>query len=127
MEIVKFALLALVFAVVTVTLNSFNKEFALYSLIAGGVILTFAAVELIGGAFGIFSNLLSGLPVPEDALKIIIKVIAICYVAEFSTGLLIDFGMKSLADKLSLITKIIILVTAYPLVARFLEVMRSLV
>lgn len=127
MEIVKFALLALVFAVVTVTLNSFNKEFALYSLIAGGVILTFAAVELIGGAFGIFSNLLSGLPVPEDALKIIIKVIAICYVAEFSTGLLIDFGMKSLADKLSLITKIIILVTAYPLVARFLELMRSLV
>ncbi len=127
MEIVKFALLALVFAVVTVTLNSFNKEFALYSLIAGGVILTFAAVELIGGALGIFSNLLSGLPVPEDALKIIIKVIAICYVAEFSTGLLIDFGMKSLADKLSLITKIIILVTAYPLVARFLEVMRSLV
>ena len=87
MEIVKFALLALVFAVVTVTLNSFNKEFALYSLIAGGVILTFAAVELIGGAFGIFSNLLSGLPVPEDALKIIIKVVAICYVAEFSTGL----------------------------------------
>lgn len=127
MEIVKFALLALVFAVVTVTLNSFNKEFALYSLIAGGVILTFAAVELIGGAFGIFSNLLSGLPVPEDALKIIIKVVAICYVAEFSTGLLIDFGMKSLADKLSLITKIIILVTAYPLVARFLEVMHSLV
>lgn len=127
MEIVKFALLALVFAVVTVTLNSFNKEFALYSLISGGVILTFAAVELIGGAFGIFSNLLSGLPVPEDALKIIIKVVAICYVAEFSTGLLIDFGMKSLADKLSLITKIIILVTAYPLVARFLEVMRSLV
>lgn len=127
MEIVKFALLALVFAVVTVTLNSFNKEFALYSLIAGGVILTFAAVELIGGAFGIFSNLLSGLPVPEDTLKIIIKVVAICYVAEFSTGLLIDFGMKSLADKLSLITKIIILVTAYPLVARFLEVMRSLV
>ena len=127
MEIVKFALLALVFAVVTVTLNSFNKEFALYSLIAGGIILTFAAVELIGGAFGIFSNLLSGLPVPEDALKIIIKVVAICYVAEFSTGLLIDFGMKSLADKLSLITKIIILVTAYPLVARFLEVMRSLV
>lgn len=127
MEIVKFALLALVFAVVTVTLNSFNKEFALYSLIAGGVILTFAAVELIGGAFGIFSNLLSGLPVPEDALKIIIKVVAICYVAEFSTGLLIDFGMKSLADKLSLITKIIILVTAYPLVVRFLEVMRSLV
>lgn len=127
MEIVKFALLALVFAVVTVTLNSFNKEFALYSLIAGGVILTFAAVELIGGAFGIFSNLLSGLPVPEDALKIIIKVVAICYVAEFSTGLLIDFGMKSLADKLSLITKIIILVTAYPLVAKFLEVMRSLV
>lgn len=127
MEIVKFALLALVFAVVTVTLNSFNKEFALYSLIAGGVILTFAAVELIGGAFGIFSNLLSGLPVPEDALKIIIKVIAICYVAEFSTGLLIDFGMKSLADKLSLITKIIILVTSYPLVARFLEIMRSLV
>lgn len=127
MEIVKFALLALVLAVVTVTLNSFNKEFALYSLIAGGVILTFAAVELIGGALGIFSNLLSGLPVPEDALKIIIKVIAICYVAEFSTGLLIDFGMKSLADKLSLITKIIILVTAYPLVARFLEVMRSLV
>lgn len=127
MEIVKFALLALVFAVVTVTLNSFNKEFALYSLIAGGVILTFAAVELIGGALGIFSNLLSGLPVPEDALKIIIKVVAICYVAEFSTGLLIDFGMKSLADKLSLITKIIILVTAYPLVARFLELMRSLV
>lgn len=127
MEIVKFALLALVFAVVTVTLNSFNKEFALYSLIAGGVILTFAAVELIGGALGIFSNLLSGLPVSEDALKIIIKVVAICYVAEFSTGLLIDFGMKSLADKLSLITKIIILVTAYPLVARFLEVMRSLV
>lgn len=126
MEIVKFALLALVFAVVTVTLNSFNKEFALYSLIAGGVILTFAAVELIGGALGIFSNLLSGLPVPEDALKIIIKVVAICYVAEFSTGLLIDFGMKSLADKLSLITKIIILVTAYPLVARFLELMRSL-
>ena len=127
MEILKFALLALVFAVVTVTLNSFNKEFALYSLIAGGVILTFAAVELIGGAFGIFSNLLSGLPVPEDLLKIIIKVVAICYVAEFSTGLLIDFGMKSLADKLSLITKIIILVTAYPLAAKFLELMRSLV
>lgn len=126
MTILHFAALAVTVGLVSVTLKSINKEAALACLVAGGVILSFAALEILTDVFGLFYGLGEEYGVNDGIIKIVLKVIAICCVTEFSAGLLTDFDMKGLSQKLTVIGKIIALTATYPVVEKFLEMIKLL-
>ena len=126
MGIVGFAALGATIGLAVVILKSVNKEAAMLALVAGGVIMAFAALELIGGTLDLFKTLSDEYGVDDGILKIVFKVIAICYVTEFSASLLADFDMTSLSQKIVLIGKITVIVAAYPLFSKFAELVKSL-
>ena len=53
--------------------------------------------------------------------KIIVKIVAIGYLVEFSAGVIEDFGSKSIADKLILAGKVIIFAVSVPIIRSMLE------
>lgn len=126
MGIVGFAALGVTIGLAVLILKSVNKEAAMLALTAGGVILAFAALELVSGTLDLFGELSDEFGIDEGILKIVFKVIAICYVTEFSASLLADFDMASLSQKIVLIGKITVIVAAYPLFQKFAGVIKSL-
>lgn len=127
MQIIKFAFLALAFAIIIVYLMSVNKEIGMLALVcAGGLMLTVIA-GLLGDTFTLLSDLTTLGGISEPIFKTVVKITLICYVSEFAIGLIEDFGLRSLADKLAALSKIIILLTAAPVIRSMTEVVISLV
>ena len=125
MIVLKLALVAIAFAIIIVYLLGVNKEIALVSLVAAcGIMLVYVA-EVLGDALGLFSSIAAAGGINGSVLKVVVKITLLCYVSEFAIGLIEDFGLKSLADKLSIATKIMIVVTAAPIISSLIDVVSS--
>ncbi len=124
--VIKLSIIALVFAIVIVYMKSINGEISLVLTISASIIFLIIAVEMIGDTFSFFSNLAKISKIDENVIKIIIKIVLICYLSEFSIGIIEDFGIKSLADKLSLVSKLIVMAVAMPVLENLIEVIKSI-
>ena len=125
MTIVKLALIAVAFGIIIVYLTSVNKEMSILALVSACAIMLIYVSETIGDALGIFSSVAKAGGISGSIIKVVIKITLICYVSEFAIGLIEDFGLKSLADKLSIAAKILIAVTAAPIINSLLDVVSS--
>ena len=84
--------------------------------IAGGVIILIFALDMLGASLRIFTDIAEKTGIDQSLVKIILKIVAIGYLVEFSAGIVEDFGSKSIADKLVLAGKIIIFTVSIPII-----------
>ncbi|MBO5713716.1 MAG: hypothetical protein J6R88_05940 [Clostridia bacterium] len=115
MEILKIVVIAVVGLIIYVYLKSLNSELSALTLIATGVILLIFIVDYLTKAISLFSELSYGLNINVNVFKIVLKIIIISYVVEFTESLCVDLGATGIGAKVSLSGKLIILVTASPI------------
>lgn len=123
MEIFQLVGIAFITAVAALVLKAVKPELALAVTIAGSVILLLFVFDLLRDTVSIFSQIAETTGIDSSLVKILLKMLGIGYLVEFSAGILNDFGQSSLADKLIFCGKIIVLVLAIPI----LESMLSLI
>ena len=106
----------LVTAIAALILKSSKPELAFAVTIAGGVIILIFALDMLGASLRIFTDIAEKTGIDQSLVKIILKIVAIGYLIEFSAGIVDDFGSKSIADKLVLAGKIIIFTVSIPII-----------
>ena len=106
----------LVTAIAALILKSSKPELAFAVTIAGGVIILNFALDMLGASLRIFTDIAEKTGIDQSLVKIILKIVAIGYLVEFSAGIVEDFGSKSIADKLVLAGKIIIFTVSIPII-----------
>ena len=116
MELAKIIGVGLVTAIAALILKSSKPELAFAVTIAGGVIILIFALDMLGASLRIFTDIAEKTGIDQSLVKIILKIVAIGYLVEFSAGIVEDFGSKSIADKLVLAGKIIILTVSIPII-----------
>lgn len=116
MELAKIIGVGLVTAIAALILKSSKPEFAFAVTIAGGVIILIFALDMLGASLRIFTDIAEKTGIDQSLVKIILKIVAIGYLVEFSAGIVEDFGSKSIADKLVLAGKIIIFTVSIPII-----------
>lgn len=119
--------IALVGGIITVYLKTINPELAMMSLICTGIIIVVTAFTYLSETFDLFRKIAEISNVDQTLLKIIIKIVGIGYVIEFAAGILEDFGVKSIADKLVFAGKIIILTVSVPIFYALINILVGLV
>lgn len=124
--IIKVCLIVLIFAIVVLYLKSVNSELAILCLIATSVIVISFAIDAFSSLLSVYERLASLAGVNAQHVKLIIKVAVISYVVEFSAGIVEEFGLKSLADKLVLIGKITIMLIAVPIFLSLIDIIEGL-
>lgn len=127
MDIAKIVVVGLLFAVIIVYLQSINKEIALLATIVGGIVILISIINSLYQIFNLYSELANKSGISHDIIKLIIKIILICYLIEFATGIIEDFGLKSLADKVALAGKLIILMMSAPIIISLLDLIKNLI
>ena len=123
---VKVVCLALTFGVLIVYLRSINSEFTLLITIAATIILSFYAIEYLTNTFEFFNYLIEFTGANQNFYIIIFKITGIGYLIEFSAGLLKDFGLGSLSDKLVFVGKLVILGVSLPIFYAVINVVLGL-
>lgn len=127
MDIVKIVVIALVFAVIIIYLQTVNREIALVAAIVAGTIIIMSVLDLLYQVFSLYEEIATLGGIGSDILKLIIKITLICYIVEFAVGIIEDFGLKSLADKVTLAGKLIVIVTATPIIVSLVKVLKNLI
>ncbi len=113
---IKIIAVAIICGVIIIYLKSVNSELTLLAIIGSGIIISFFLLDYLIQAIDFFSYLIDVSGVDSQIFKIIFKITAIAYLVEFGADTLIDMGLKSIADKLVFAGKIIIFITAMPII-----------
>ena len=110
----KIVAIALICAVIIIYLKSINSELSLLATVGAGIIILFLSLEYVINTLDFFNSIVELTGIDKSLYAIIFKITAIGYIIEFSADTVLDFGLKSLADKLIFAGKLIILVVSLP-------------
>lgn len=120
-------LIALIGGIIAVYLRSINQELCLLSVICTGILILFCAFKYLSETFELFKKISELGKIDNELIKLVIKIVAIGYIVEFAAGILEDFGLKSISNKLIFAGKIIILSVSVPIFYTLINVLVGLV
>ena len=126
MDMVKICIVAIVFGVTILCLREFNKQIAALALVAAAGVILMLVIDGLSEVFALYERLSEIGGISPQIVKLIIKITLICYIVEFSVGVIEDFGLKSLADKLDLVGKVVILLLSTPIIENLINVVISI-
>ncbi len=126
MQIFQLVGIAFITAVAALLLKGTKPELAFAVTVAGSIILLLFVFEVFRDSISIFGEIADGTGIDSSLCKILLKMVGIGYLVEFSAGILNDFGANSVADKLIFCGKVVILVLAIPILESVLTLIKQL-
>lgn len=121
MEIVQVVGLGLIAALLVLILKEYRPEMAMQVSLVAGVIIMLLVLNQIVGAVNVITETAVAAGINLVYLQTLLKVIGIAYLAEFGAQLCRDAGEGSIASRVELAAKVIILVMAVPVIVEIME------
>lgn len=126
MDIIKIAIIVIIAVILIVLVKELKPEFAIYITIATSLIvliLIFGQLHTVSKEmFSIYSKITTG----KEYIPIIIKILAVSYITEFTIQLCNDAGEKALGLKVEFAGKIIIFYISLPIFISIFNLLNKL-
>lgn len=126
MNIVSICALAIVSAVLSLTIRRHNQELSVLISIGAAVIILLSVIEYVIYSIDSVSDILSKANINSENIIILLKVMGICFVTEFACDCTKEAGMDALTGNIALAGKILVLVTSMPMFMQVLDVVSTL-
>lgn len=127
MDLIKIIGVAILICIVSIVIKQVKPEFSLIIIIAGSCLLLWYILQYVGTIINVFDNIATQTNINTEFLTIILKIVGIGYLIEFAANICIDSGNSSIADKIILIGKLIILTVSMPIISNLLNVIVGLI
>lgn len=127
MEVIKIVGVSIFAVSMIIILKNYRPEMALVLSIITGIGIMLYAISKMSSVINVLNDLVSKSGVNTDFLLVIIKVIGIAYIVEFGKNVCIDAGQSSIATKLEMAGKVVIVVLTIPLISSLVNVLVGLV
>ena len=127
MEVVKIVGISIFSVSMIIVLKNQRPEMALMLSIATGIMIMIFSIYKMSSVVNVLNDLVQKSGINKEFLTIIIKVIGIAYIVEFGKNICIDAGQSSIATKLEMAGKVIIVVLTIPLVSALVNLLTGLV
>jgi len=121
LEIVQIVGLALIAAILVLIIKEQKPMFAFLLTAFTGIVIFLFLIGKIAGVIEMLEQLANDANINMIFLKTILKIIGIAYIAEFGAQIVRDAGQESIASKIELSGKILIMVMAIPIVSVIIE------
>ncbi|MBP1906619.1 stage III sporulation protein AD [Paenibacillus turicensis] len=126
MEMIQIVGLGLIATILILVIKEQKPLFAFLLAMCTGIIIFLYLVEKIGGIISVLQELAESTGVNMVYLKTILKIIGIAYIAEFGAQIVRDAGQESIASKIELAGKVLIMVSAVPIISIIIETIMKL-
>ena len=126
MEILKIVALALTGVILAALMKSVNKEISIYIVLATVIILFLSIIDKLADIFQFLENIYDNVTYGRTFFPVILKVLAVAYITDFTAQLCKDAGEITIGSKVELAGKIIIFYLAMPILTAILELIGSL-
>ncbi|MEI7024671.1 stage III sporulation protein AD [Paenibacillus sp. y28] len=121
MEIIQIVGLGFIVTVLTLILKEQKPLFAFLLVTVTGLFIFLFLIEKISAIIEILEQLAQASGIKTIFLKTILKIIGIAYIAEFGAQIIRDAGQESIASKVELAGKVLIMVMAIPIISIIIE------
>jgi stage III sporulation protein AD len=121
LEIIQIVGLAFIATVVTLIIKEQKPMFAFLISAFTGIVIFLFLIDKIDSIIRVLEDLATKSGVNMIFLKTILKIIGIAYIAEFGAQIVRDAGQESIASKIELAGKILIMVMAIPIITVIIE------
>lgn len=126
MEIIQVVGLAIIATVLILVIKEQKPMFAFLIAAAAGVVIFMLLIGKIGAVIEVLKRLAEHSGMESIYLKTVLKIIGIAYIAEFGAQIVRDAGQESIASKIELAGKVLILVLAIPIISIIIETVMKL-
>lgn len=126
MDVLKIAAVGVITAVCALLLRDTRSDIAMLLTVAGGCIILLMVLDTFLGVFATLKSLMERAGIGGQIFTLLVKIIGIGYIVDFSAGLVEDTGAKSLADKIVLAGKVTIMVLSLPILIKLFDVIAEL-
>ena len=127
MEILKIAAVALTGLMLATLLKSVNKEISIYIILATVIIIFLAVIERLEEVFAFIQTIYDKVPYGKTFFPVILKVLAVSYITDFTAQLCRDAGESAVASKVEMAGKVIIFCLAIPVLSAILNLVDTLI
>ena len=126
MTIVKIVVIGLATVFASIIVKQTKPEISILINIAGGILLVLMTVDMLSEIFTNFYNIFKSTGIDSNLLLPILKIVGVGYLCEFGANVCQDAGSSSIADKVLLCGKVVILILALPIVKSVIDVVMGL-
>ncbi|BBN99068.1 stage III sporulation protein AD [Sporolactobacillus terrae] len=126
MDILQIVGLGLSVTFLTLILKQRNPVFALVVSLIAGVFILLMMIDQIRLVMEMLKNMAQTAHLNNVYVATILKIIGIAYISEFGAQIAKDAGQSSMAGKIELAGKLIILVMAIPILTAIVETVMNL-
>lgn len=128
MEIVKFAAIGIICAVLTVAVRQYRPELAVIVQIAGITVLAIFAAEYLKNIFAEATGFWCGIGLIDDSyIKLLVKVLAIAIITKLGSDICSENSSAALATVVELTGKAVILAMCLSLIKTLAELAKGLI
>lgn len=114
MNIVKTGILGLAAVLAAMTVKEQKPQFALLISMAAGILISYSAVSRLQAISNLFENLMAATSMKDTYYAILMKIVGISYIAEFTSGICKDCGYQAIAGQVELFAKVAVLTVSAP-------------
>ena len=123
--IVKILIIAIICIFLSSSIKKYNAEFSNIISVAGGVLIFLLCLDELTEIVNYFFELYSFSGMSADFLSLVLKIVGVGYITEFTADIAEDFGNKSVASKMLLGGKIVICGMTVPIIKKLLSILLS--
>lgn len=127
MDIIKIILIGVVTSIATIVLKQFKPELSILASIGGGIIILISLINYLGQVVGSFAQIVNKTNINIGLFSSVLKIVGVGYITEFGANICSDTGNNSIADKVLLAGKVIILCLALPIINSLLTTIMGII
>ena len=127
MEIIfKILAIALITSIASLIVRPVRNDFAVMIALTGGVVILVLVLSYLTGIFDTIKNVIDTTGVSSGLYSLILKIVGIGYLVEFTAGVCSETGNSGLGDKVLLGGKVVMMVMALPIVTSILQIIMEI-
>jgi stage III sporulation protein AD len=127
MDIMKIVMVGIIASVLAVLLKEEKPEIAMVVSIVTGLVIFIFLITKLHSVMSVLKYFASKANIDVLYFSTILKVIAIAYITEFGAQICRDAGEGSIASKVELAGKVLIMVIAIPILAALMDIMIKII
>ncbi|MBC9784908.1 stage III sporulation protein AD [Heliobacterium chlorum] len=126
MEILQVVGVGIIATVLLVIVRKQRPELAVQLSIAAGVILFLFVLTKISAVIQVLEDLANKAQINRYYLTTLLKIVGVAYIAEFGAQICRDAGESTIATKVELAAKILVMVLALPIIMALMDSLLTL-
>lgn len=121
MEMIRISTLGIAGILLAILMKEVKPEYGFYIIVTTGILILFFAVGKLSYVLQAWKDIQNMVPIEPGYINILLKMVGITYIGQFSAGICKDAGYHSVAGQIEIFGKLAIMAVSMPVLVALLE------